>query len=129
MRPEMHFTSITATLVTALMASPVVNTTVFLANRQASDGSEEQVAWTNGTPDPCSGFTAIVGGTANSCGINFNVDGTNGPFQFEGCGGVGLSLEHNDQFNSNCVFQKGAIINCPVPATIGAVGNGRFACS
>lgn len=66
---------------------------------------------TNGTPEPCSGFSTIVDSDSNPCGRNFYVDGNNGPFRFEGCGGNGLTLFRNGQFNSNCKFQS-RTINC-----------------
>ncbi|KAH8179898.1 hypothetical protein LIA77_01417 [Sarocladium implicatum] len=103
---KLSIASLAATV--ALMATGT-SATVFLGLRTGIDGSQSQVAWTNGTPDSCSGFTTIINGANNPCGIDFFVDGGNGPFTFEGCGGQGLSLERNHQFNSNCVFSQRTI--------------------
>ncbi|GIJ82249.1 hypothetical protein Asppvi_000755 [Aspergillus pseudoviridinutans] len=97
--------------IAALLAATSVNATVYLGLRTNYDGHKSQVAWTNGTPEPCSGFTTIVDSDSNPCGRNFYVDGNNGPFRFEGCGGNGLTLFRNGQFNSNCKFES-RTINC-----------------
>ncbi|EAL89956.1 conserved hypothetical protein [Aspergillus fumigatus Af293] len=86
----------------ALLAATSVNATVYLGLRTNYDGHKSQVA--------C-GFSTIVDSDSNPCGRNFYVDGNNGPFRFEGCGGNGLTLFRNGQFNSNCKFQS-RTINC-----------------
>ncbi|KAL0941971.1 uncharacterized protein CTRU02_204734 [Colletotrichum truncatum] len=101
-----------ASLVTVLVAlTSSASATVFTGTRTATDGSKSNVAWTNGTPDICSGYGTIQQGTGNPCGINFWVDGGNGPFTLSGCGGNGLTLFRNGQFNSNCKSEK-RTINC-----------------
>ncbi|KAK2616523.1 hypothetical protein QQS21_000566 [Conoideocrella luteorostrata] len=99
------------------MISHLANATVYLGLRTGVDGHQSQVAWTNGTPDVCSGFTTVVDSNSNPCGIPFYVDGNNGPFQFNGCGGAGLELDRNGQFNSNCAYQPNDI-NCPAGVVI-----------
>ncbi|KAK0643194.1 hypothetical protein B0T16DRAFT_415479 [Cercophora newfieldiana] len=121
----MQFT-ITSAFIAALVASPLASATVFLGLRQSRFGDQSQVAWTNGTPNICSGFSTIVNGNGSPCGIDFNVDGNNGPFTFQGCGGNGLSLERNHQFNSNCKFVK-QTINCDDGAKVGV--NGFWQCN
>jgi len=76
---------------------------------------------TNGTPDICSGFTIIIVGTSSPCGIDFFVDGGNGPFTLQGCGGAGLSLERTQEFNSNCVFES-KLVACSDGAVVGVDG-------
>ncbi|KAK5661850.1 hypothetical protein OQA88_9954 [Cercophora sp. LCS_1] len=115
-------TSIINAIAMALTGASMVNATVFLALRKNADGNEAQVAYTNGTPDPCSGFTTIVNSNSNPCGIDFFVDGNNGPFTFENCGDNNFHLERNHQFNSNCVFQSNNKINCPGNIVIGVSG-------
>ncbi|KAK0652771.1 hypothetical protein B0T16DRAFT_105276 [Cercophora newfieldiana] len=117
----MQFTTLTSTLLAALVASPLASATVFMGLSQGPSGDQSQVAWTNGTPNICAAFSTVVNGNTNPCGIDFNVDGNNGPFTFEGYGGNGLTLERNHQFNSNCKFIK-STINCDDGAKIGVSG-------
>ncbi|TRX89339.1 hypothetical protein FHL15_009776 [Xylaria flabelliformis] len=105
-----------ATFVVAALAASA-NATVYLGTRTGIDGSQNKVAWTNGTPDVCSGFTTVSSASENPCDRDFNVDGNNGPFKFVGCGGAGLTLFRNGQFNTNCQ-SKGKDINCPDGAKI-----------
>ncbi|KAI1130701.1 hypothetical protein F5Y10DRAFT_235011 [Nemania abortiva] len=100
-----------------LALASLANATVFVGIRTRTDGAQSQVAWTNGTPDPCSGFSPIVNSNSNPCGRDFFVDGDNGPFRLEGCGGNGLTLFRTGQFNSNCKYDK-QTINCDGGATI-----------
>ncbi|KAI9926983.1 hypothetical protein ASPWEDRAFT_46442, partial [Aspergillus wentii DTO 134E9] len=93
----------------AAFFAATANATVYLGLRTGVDGSKSQVAWTNGTPDICSGFSTIVNSDSNPCGRDFYVDGNNGPFRFEGCGGNGLTLFRNGQFNSNCKYDAKTI--------------------
>ncbi|KAF2970256.1 hypothetical protein GQX73_g3255 [Xylaria multiplex] len=113
-----HYTmksSIVITYITVLAAS--ANATVFLGIRTGADGSQSQVAWTNGTPEVCAGAKIVVNSNSNPCGIEFTVDDGNGPFEFVGCGGNGLTLFRDGVFNSNCAYQK-RVINCPDGANI-----------
>ncbi|KAF2103658.1 hypothetical protein NA57DRAFT_50530 [Rhizodiscina lignyota] len=119
----MRYSNISTTVILAVLSSPLASATVFLALRTGEDGSQSQVAYTNGTPDVCSGFTTIVDSNSDPCGISFDVDGNNGPFEFEGCGGNGLSLDQDGSFNSNCEFQS-STISCPGGVTI----QQNFAC-
>ncbi|EAW10299.1 uncharacterized protein ACLA_047680 [Aspergillus clavatus NRRL 1] len=95
--------------IAALIAATSVNATVYVGLRTNYDGSKAQVAWTNGTPDICSGFSTIVNSDSNPCGRDFSVDGGNGPYRLEGCGGNGLTLFRNGNYNSNCKFEKRTI--------------------
>ncbi|KAK3348719.1 hypothetical protein B0T25DRAFT_581817 [Lasiosphaeria hispida] len=113
--------NITSALLAALVASPLASATVFMGLREGPSGDQSQVAWTNGTPNICAGFSTIVNGNSNPCGIDFFVDGNNGPFTFEGCGGNGLTLERNHQFNSNCKFVN-QLVRCDDGAVIGVNG-------
>ncbi|KAJ8123980.1 hypothetical protein ONZ43_g196 [Nemania bipapillata] len=106
---------ITTIILTALAVS--ANATVFTGTRTGTDGSQTNVAWTNGTPDICSGFSTISPANVNPCDHPFYVDGNNGPFSLAGCGGSGLTLFRYGQFNTNCKFVK-KTINCSGGAKI-----------
>ncbi|KAG9229505.1 hypothetical protein BJ875DRAFT_474650 [Amylocarpus encephaloides] len=95
---------LSTTMAAALLAS-LTSATVFQGVRTGTDGSKSQVAYTNGTPDICSGFTTIRQGDGNPCGINFCVDGNNCGFNLQGCGGNNFHLERNGAFNSICRFE------------------------
>ncbi|KAK4124107.1 hypothetical protein N657DRAFT_594641 [Parathielavia appendiculata] len=112
----MKFSATSIAAMVATLASTGL-ATVFTGTRTGIDGSQAAVAWTNGTPDLCSGFGKIVDGTGNPCGRDFFVDGSNGPFRLEGCGGAGLTLFRSGQFNANCRFQQ-RTFNCPGGARI-----------
>ncbi|KAK3324983.1 hypothetical protein B0H66DRAFT_108171 [Apodospora peruviana] len=151
----MQFSTLTKAAASVIAISPMAGATVFHATRKGPDGSLSQVAWcvihppfcpclsdmtarltkhlnfvrSNGTPDICSGFTQIVAGDGNPCGINFSVkelSGDNGPFTLQGCGGSGLTLERDGNFNSNCKFSKDKI-KCDDGAVIGT--GGQFICA
>ncbi|KAI3343119.1 hypothetical protein F4824DRAFT_444556 [Ustulina deusta] len=105
-----------ATFIVAALATSV-NATVYLGTRTGIDGAQTKVAWTNGTPDICSGFANVSPASEIPCDRDFYVDGNNGPFRFAGCGGAGLTLLRNGQFNINCKF-AGEDINCSGDAEI-----------
>ncbi|GAP92018.1 putative conserved hypothetical protein [Rosellinia necatrix] len=94
--------SITTIAIAALAAT--VNATVYTGTRTGIDGAKTNIAWTNGTPDICSGYATIGPSNVNPCDRPFYVDGGNGPFTLKGCGGNGLTLFRNGQFNTNCKF-------------------------
>ncbi|KAI0118446.1 hypothetical protein GGR51DRAFT_499649 [Nemania sp. FL0031] len=107
--------SIAISWIAALAAS--ADATVYLGLRTGIDGSQASVAWTNGTPDLCSGYSVIVDANTNPCDHEFYVDGNNGPYQLKGCGGNGLTLFSNGQFNSNCKYED-RTVNCNGGASI-----------
>jgi len=108
--------SFIGSLVAGLALSPLVSGTIFLGVRTASDGSQSQVAWTNGANDDCDDFQTVVNSNSDPCGIPFSFDGFqtggSGTYEFEGCGGNGLSVENNGEFNSNCAYEPDTI-GCP----------------
>lgn len=60
----------------------------------------------------------MVNSNSNPCGISFSFTGSgSGTYEFEGCGGDGLSVENNGQFNSNCAYEPDNI-GCPDGVTI-----------
>ncbi|KAI0533149.1 hypothetical protein GGR58DRAFT_521938 [Xylaria digitata] len=87
----------------------LANATVFLGVATGIDGSQSQVAWTNGPLDVCSNVKTVVNSNSSPCGANFTFDDGNGPFEFVGCGGNGLTLFRDGEFNSNCAFTSKTI--------------------
>ncbi|KAE8443138.1 hypothetical protein EG329_002307 [Mollisiaceae sp. DMI_Dod_QoI] len=109
----MQFSVLSVAAIAVSLSSTLVSGTVYQGLRTGVDGSQQQVAWTNGTPDICSGFSTIRNDNGNPCGIQFFVDGNNGPFVMNNCGVGNPALERNGQFNSVCTFQ---------PLNIGCAG-------
>ncbi|KAK6851136.1 hypothetical protein PG987_000770 [Apiospora arundinis] len=86
-------------------AASMASATVYQGLRTGVDGSTSQVAWTNGTPDPCSGFSTIVQGGGAPCWRDFYVDGNNGPFRLQNCGTGNPVLDRNGAFNAGCTYK------------------------
>ncbi|KAK8116235.1 hypothetical protein PG984_012737 [Apiospora sp. TS-2023a] len=101
--------SVRSTATFLVTTASMASATVYQGIRTGVDGSTSQVAWTNGTPDPCSLFTKIVDGTGSPCGQDFFVDGGNGPFRLFNCGVGDPVLERAGEFNAVCKYEPTTI--------------------
>ncbi|KAM7218283.1 hypothetical protein V8F06_006346 [Rhypophila decipiens] len=104
-----------AVILTAL--SQVASATVFTGTLTLPTGDKRNVAWTNGALNPCEETTTIGSGSGNPCEQEFSA-GNIGGFKLVGCGGNGLTLFKDGNFNSNCKFEPLEVGGCPGTAKL-----------